>query len=249
MWYFLNLGISWKICIFLLFYVFFVVLCIFLLFYVFFVVLCIFCCSMYFLCFFLFYVFFVLFYVFCVVLCIVCVVSFSVFFCVYMYTVLLPSGSYPVAVKYIISKTYVNPVVCTHFWIGAMSGWPFSFLLCREYEGEGGSGGNIRQNIRRLQPGLNPRSWVNGHQSRCGLCAGLHLLLSTPQFLVCQVHFLILHEYIAWRSLDTSLLFPPKQHFLTPCLTISKFSHRQTIMKTLCVHVSCRVVFLWQSTA
>jgi hypothetical protein len=103
----------------LLFYVFCVVLCISVLFHVFL------CCSMYFwvvLCIFLFYVFlccsmyfwccsmyfcvlciFVLFYVFlccfmyrlfCVVLCIVCV---------YMCTVLLPPGGYPIAVKHIIS--------------------------------------------------------------------------------------------------------------------------------------------------
>jgi hypothetical protein len=53
---------------------FYVVLCIFMLFYVFL------CCSMY--CW------------FCEVLCIVCV---------YMCTVLLPPGGYPIAVKYIIS--------------------------------------------------------------------------------------------------------------------------------------------------
>ena len=53
------------------------------------------CCSMYFLCCSMYL---------CVVLVIVCFVSFSVFFvCVYMCTVRLPTGGYPIAVKYIIS--------------------------------------------------------------------------------------------------------------------------------------------------
>ena len=80
------------------------------------------CCSMYFLCcsmyfcvvlciffvlfyvfFVLFYVFFVLFYVFlcCSMYCLFCVVLCIV--CVYMCTELLPTGGYPIAVKYIIS--------------------------------------------------------------------------------------------------------------------------------------------------
>ena len=42
-----------------------------------------------------------------------------------------------------------------------------------------------------------------------GLFAELHLLVTKPLFLECQVHFLTLCEYIAWRSLDTYLLFSP----------------------------------------
>jgi hypothetical protein len=62
----------------------------------------------------LFYVVFVLFYVssccssyclFCVVLCIVCV---------YTYTVRLPAGGYPIAVKYIISYHIIYHIITYH---------------------------------------------------------------------------------------------------------------------------------------
>ena len=93
---------------------FYVVLCIFcVVLCIFYVVLCVFCVV---LCIFvLFYVFFVLFYVFlcCSMYWLFCDLLSVV--CVYMCTVLLPPGGYPIAVKYIISCIWKHILLVAFF--------------------------------------------------------------------------------------------------------------------------------------